>query len=146
MTDLGLLRQFLGLEIEKNGKGIMMTQTKYASDLMNKFNMAECKEAKSPFLSGIKLHEFGNSPLVDITLYKQLVGSFLYLTHTRPDLYYDVSVLEINIHQPHVFHWRVEKIILQYVQGTKNFGVHYTSKFLTSTSWIFRFRLGWRSH
>ena len=59
--------------------------------------MAECKESKSPFLSGIKMHEFGNSPLVDITLYKKLVGSLLYLTHTRPSLYYDVSVVEINM-------------------------------------------------
>ena len=39
MTDLGLLRQFLGLEIEQNGKGIMMSQPQYASDLMKKFNM-----------------------------------------------------------------------------------------------------------
>ena len=41
--------------------------------------MAECKAAKSPFLSGIKMHEFGNSPLVDITLYGKLVGILLYL-------------------------------------------------------------------
>ena len=33
------------------------------------------------------------------------------------------------MHQPHYLHWREEKIILQYVQGTKNFGVHYTTSF-----------------
>ena len=93
MTDIGLLRQFLGLEIEKNGKGIMLGQPQYASDLPKKFNMAECKASKSPFLSGIKLHEFGNSPMVDITLYRKLVGSLLYLTHTRPDLSYAMSDL-----------------------------------------------------
>ena len=87
MTDLGLLRQFLGLEIEQNGKGIMPSQPQYDSNLLKKFNMAECKAANSPFLSGIKLHEFGNSPMVDITLYRKLVGNFLFLTHTRPDLY-----------------------------------------------------------
>ena len=98
MTDLGLLRQFLGLEIEQNGKGIMLSQKQYASILLNKFNMAECKAAKSPFLSSIKMHEFGNSPMVDITLYRKLVGSLLYLTHTRLDLYYAVSVVEIHMH------------------------------------------------
>ena len=53
--------------------------------------MVECKEAKFPFLSGIKLGEIGDSPLVDCSLYIQLVGSLLYLTHTRPDLDYHIS-------------------------------------------------------
>ena len=70
MIDLGLLGQFLGLEIEQNGKGIMLIQPQYSSDLLNKFNMAECKVSKYPFLSGIKLHEFGNSPMVEITIYR----------------------------------------------------------------------------
>ena len=134
MTDLGLLRQFLGLEIEKSEREIKISQPKYDLDMINNFNMAECKASKSPFLSGIKMHEFGNSPLVDITLYRQLVGTFLYLTHTRTDFYYDLRAVERHMHQPHEIHWREEKIILQYVQGTKNFGVHYTASFLTSTS------------
>ena len=70
MIDLGLLRKFLGLEIEQNGKDIMLSQPQCASDLIKNFNMDECKEAKSPFLSGIKLYGFGNSPMVDITLYR----------------------------------------------------------------------------
>ena len=101
MTDLGLLRQFLGLEIEQYERGIMSIQPKYASYLINKFNMDDCKGAKFPFLSGIKLCEFGNSPLIDYTLYRQLVGSLLYLTHTRPDLSYAVSYVERHMHQPH---------------------------------------------
>ena len=40
MTDLGLLRQFLGLEIEKNERGVKMIQPQYDSDLLNNFNMA----------------------------------------------------------------------------------------------------------
>ena len=87
--------------------------------------MAECKETKSPFLSGIKLHEFGNSPMVDITLYRKLVGSLLYLTHTRTYLSYVVSVVARHMHQPHELHWKAAKRILQYVQGTNKFRVHY---------------------
>ena len=94
MTDLGLLRQFLGLEIEQYERGIMLSQPKYASNLLNKFNMVYCNISKFPFLSGIKLCEFGNSPLVDCTLYRKLVSSFLYITHTRHNLYYVVSVVE----------------------------------------------------
>ena len=92
--------------------------------------MSDCKASKSPFLFGIKLHEFGNSSLVDFTLYRNLVGSLLYLTNTRPDLYYVVSVVARHMNQKHDIHWKASKIILQYVQGTKNFEVHY----LTSSS------------
>ena len=127
MTDIGLLRQFLGLEIEKYERGIRMIPPKYASDLLNKFNMSDFKASKCPFLSGIILGEFDNSPLVDCTLYMQLVGSLLYLTHTRPDFSYDVSVVTRFMHQPHELHWKASKTILQYVQGTNSFGLHYAS-------------------
>ena len=40
MSDLGLLKQFLGLEIEQNYDGIMVTPSKYISDLLVNFNMA----------------------------------------------------------------------------------------------------------
>ena len=112
MTDLGLLRQFLGLEIEQSERGIMLSQPKYDLDMINKFNTDYCKAAKCPFLSGIKLGEFDNSPLVDCTLYRQLVGSLLYLTHTRPNLSYVVSVVAIHMHYTHELHWKESKIIL----------------------------------
>ena len=83
----------MGLEIEKNERGIKVSQPQYDLDPLNNFNIVECKESKSPFLSGIKMHEFTNSPLVGITLYRKLVGNLLYLTHTRPDLSYVVSYL-----------------------------------------------------
>ena len=89
---------------------------------MKKFNMAECKESKSPFISGIKMHEFGNSPMVDITLYRQLVGSLLYLTHTRPDLSYGVSAVEIHMHQPHEIHWRAAKEFFSMSKELRNSG------------------------
>ena len=89
MTDLGLLKQFLGLEV-----GIKISKKKYATDLLFKFKMADCKASKFRYLSCIKLGEFGESPFVDSSLYKQLVGSLLYLTHSRPYLEYDVGVVE----------------------------------------------------
>ena len=60
-----------------------------------KFKMVECNAEKFPFLSGIKLGEVCDSPLVDNSLYRKLVGSLLYLTHYRPDLAYSVGVVSI---------------------------------------------------
>ena len=95
MTGLGLLKQFLGLEIEQYDAGIKVTKKKYVAGLLLKFKISECKESKCSFLSGIKLGDFGASTLVDSSLYRQLVGILLYLTHSRPDLAYDVGVVAI---------------------------------------------------
>ena len=89
--------------------------------------MFEFKAYKFPFLSGIKQGDFGASPLVDYLLYRQLVGSLLYLTHSRPDLEYAVGVVSIYMQDPHEIRWKAEKIILHYVQGTKHFKVHYAA-------------------
>ena len=82
MTDLGLLSQFLGLEIAHSQHGIKLNHSKYTLDLLNKFNMKFCKPSKTPFLSKVKLEEAGSSPMVNNTLYRQLIGCLIYLTHT----------------------------------------------------------------
>ena len=104
MSDLGLLKKFLGLEIEKYEAGIKVNQPNYVVDLLLKFKMSECKASKFPFLWGIKLGDFGASPLVDSSLYRQLVGSLLYLTHSRPDLEYVIGFVAINMQYPHYIH------------------------------------------
>ena len=82
MTDLGLLSQLLGLKIAQSQHGIKVHQSKYTLELLNKFNMKYCKPSKTPFLSGVKLEEAGSSHMVNNTLYRQLIGCLLYLTHT----------------------------------------------------------------
>ena len=69
MTNLGLLSQFLGLEIAQSQHGIKLHQYRYSLDL-NKFNMKYFKPSKTPFLSGVKLKEAGASPMVNNTLYR----------------------------------------------------------------------------
>ena len=66
MTDLGLLSQFLGLEIAQYQHGMKVHQSKYALYFLNKFNMKYCKPSKTPLLSGVKLEEPGFSPMVII--------------------------------------------------------------------------------
>ena len=112
MIDLGLLKQFLGLKIVQFEAGIKVSQQKYYLDLLLNFNMDECKASKFPFISGIKLGEVDESPLVDCSLYRQLVGSLLYLTHSSPDLAYVVGVVSRYMQQPDEIHWKTTKRIL----------------------------------
>jgi hypothetical protein len=112
MTDMGPLHFFLGLEISQDASGIKLSQAKYAQDLLERFHMIDCKSAPTPFLSGVKLEDGEETPLVDSTLYRQLVGSLLYLTHSRTDLSYAVGVVSRFIQESHELHWKDAKCIL----------------------------------
>ena len=127
MTDLGLLHYFLGIEINQSSSGITLSQPKYPLDLLAQFRMSDCKAASTPFLSGVKLEAKCSTPLGDATLYRQLVGSLIYLTHTRPDIPFVVGMVSLFMQEPHELHWKVAKCILHYIQGTHTHGIHYTA-------------------
>ena len=112
MMDMGLLHFFLGLETSQDGSGIKLSQAKYARDLLERFHMTNCKSAPTPFQSGVKLEDGGETPLVESTLYRQLLGSLLYFTHSRPDLSYAVGAVSKFMQESHELHWKVAKCIL----------------------------------
>jgi hypothetical protein len=78
---MGLLHFFLGLDISQDASGIKLSQAKYARDLLERFHMIDCKFAPTPFLSGVKLEDGRETPLVDNTLYKKLSGG-CFISHT----------------------------------------------------------------
>ena len=90
--------------------------------------MKDCKASKTPFLSGVKLEEADSSLMVNNTLYRKLIGFLLYLTHTRPDICYAVSVAYRFMDQPQEIHWKAAKRILNFVQGTRTHGIFYKAK------------------
>eukprot|EP00253_Pinus_taeda_P003569 PITA_03569 len=61
------------------------------------------------------------------TLYRHLVGSLLYLTHSIRDLSYAVGVVSRYVQELHELQWNVAKRILRYVQGNITFGIHYVA-------------------
>jgi hypothetical protein len=101
MTDMGSLHFFLGLDISQDTPGIKLSQAKYARDLLERFHMTECKSASTPFLSGVRLEDGRETPLVDSTLYRKLVGILLYLTHSILDLSYVVGVVSQFMQETH---------------------------------------------
>eukprot|EP00253_Pinus_taeda_P033745 PITA_33745 len=128
MTYLRHLHYFLGLQVLQSKEGIFLSQSKYACDLLRFFHMEDCKPAPSPFQSGVKLSVTCSSPEVDATLYRQLVGKILYLTHTRPDLSFAVGLVALLMQTPRESHWKAAKRILRYVRGTVQFGIHYNAE------------------
>ena len=125
MTDIGLLRVFIGIEVSQKTLGIMISYSKYSSNMLRIFHMEYCKSTPCPFLSSIKLEEGGSTPLVHRNIYRKLIGSLLYLTHLRPDISYVVSETDKYMQEPHELYWKETTSILHYVQGTKDYGIHF---------------------
>jgi hypothetical protein len=115
MMDMGPLHFFLGLEISQDASSIKLSQVKYARDLLERFHMTNCKFSLTPFLSRVKLEDGGETPLVDNRLYRQLVGSLLYLKYSKPDLSYAVGAVSRFMKEPQELHWKDAKRILRYV-------------------------------
>ena len=89
--------------------------------------MEDCKPTPCLFQSGVKLLVTCTTPKVDATLYHQLVGKLLYLTHTRPYLSFAIGLVARFMHQPHESHWKAAKRILQYIRGTVQFEIRHSA-------------------
>lgn len=128
MTDLGLMNYFLEVEVIQKAAGNFIFQKKYAQEILEKFKMADCKEIGTPLEPGMKLCKDINGVTVDSSFYKQLLGSLMYLTFTRHDLMYGVSVISRYMDIPTKMHLNAAKRILRYVKGTIDYRVLYNSQ------------------
>jgi hypothetical protein len=100
MMDFGLLHYYLGVEVFQRPHHIFISQSKYAVELLQRFGMQDCKPSLTPMEQNLKLSKFEGGELVDNTIYRQLIGSLIYLTNTRPDLPYVVNILSRFMQQP----------------------------------------------
>jgi len=126
ITDLGLLHYCLGVEVWQTENNIFPSQSKYARNLVDRFRMQDCKPATTPMEPGLKFSAQSSSPLVDETLFRQLVGSLIHLTATRPDINFVVSYISRFMSALKVDHWIAAKRVLHYVCRTPDYGLLYT--------------------
>ena len=128
MTNLGILHFFLGLRVLPLSNGIFISQFKYALDLLKFLKMDDYRTCATLFQSCVKLTREFSSQKVDATLYRQLVGIPIYLTHNGLDISFVVSAISQFMQDPQESHWKVAKKITCYIKGTIHFGIKY-SKF-----------------
>eukprot|EP00253_Pinus_taeda_P003038 PITA_03038 len=119
MKDLGLLHYFLGLEIWQRSGGLFVSQGKYAREILEKFNMHGCKPVDTPLPGGWRKEDATSGEEVDATVYRQLVGSLMYLVNTRPDICYAVNQLSQAMVKPTKLFWKAGKHIGQGAQRTE---------------------------
>ncbi|GKV03587.1 hypothetical protein SLEP1_g15862 [Rubroshorea leprosula] len=127
MKDLGVLSYFLGLEVTSSDDGYLLSQVKYASDLVSKAELNDRKSVSTPLEPNVKLTPMDGSPLSDPTHYRQLVGSLVYLTTTHPDIAYAVHIVSQFMAAPRFTHYVAVLRIIRYVKGTLFHGLHFSA-------------------
>ena len=100
-----MMHYFLGMEVWQNVDGISLGQ-----------GMMDYKAMTTPMASNMKLLSDASSDLVDSMMYRQMIGSLMYLTKTRPNIFFAVNTLR------HV-HLMVAKHAVRYLKGTVEYGI-----------------------
>ena len=129
IKDLGRLEYFLGIEAAYKSDGMVLTQHKYALDLLHRAEMENSRLVPTPMSATDKLSRDVGDPLAtdDVFRYRSLVGGLQYLTLTRPDLSFDVNKVCQYLSQPTTVHYEAVKRILRYVKGTVSTGLRIQS-------------------
>ncbi|GKD58768.1 retrovirus-related pol polyprotein from transposon TNT 1-94 [Tanacetum coccineum] len=70
----------------KNPRGILLTHQKYALESLKKYGFDTCDPVDTPIVEKSKLDEDKEGKAVDPSHYRDMIGTLLYLTTSRPDL------------------------------------------------------------
>ncbi|GJX01291.1 retrovirus-related pol polyprotein from transposon TNT 1-94 [Tanacetum coccineum] len=92
MSMMGQISFFLGLQISQNPRGIFINQSKYANEILKKFEFHKSDPVDTPMVERTKLDEDLSGIPVDQTQYRSMIGSLMYLTASRPDLVFAVCM------------------------------------------------------
>jgi hypothetical protein len=107
LKDLGDPHYFLGIEVQREDGGLLLSQAKYAQVILTRVGPD------------------------DSIRYRSIVGALQYLTLTRPDLAFSVNKVCQFLHVPTISHWTIVKKILRYVKNTVELGLSFVKSRLT---------------
>lgn len=123
MKDLGALKYFLGIEITRGPEGLFLSHRKYALDILSETGLLGAKPCDFPIEQNHQ-HSLATGPnFGQPDRYRRLVGRFIYLTFTRPELSYVVHTLAQFMHCPKNAHWNAALRVLRYLKGHPGQGI-----------------------
>ena len=118
MKDLGYLRYFLDIEVAYSPRGYLLSQSKYVADILERARQTDNKTIDTPIQVNARYSSSDGLPLIDLTLYRTIIGSLVYLTITHPDISYAIHVVSQFVTFPTTVHWTAVLRILRYLWGT----------------------------
>jgi hypothetical protein len=130
--DLKAVDTFVGFQIVRNRKERTLTihQSFYTTKLLERLGMDKSNPVALPIPTGTVLKSDDNFlEGDDITVYRQIVGSTIFLANnTRPDISYTVGQLARFMSKPAMIHYQYSKILLRYLNGTREVGITYSNQ------------------
>ena len=118
---IGELSFFLGLQITQRSEGLFLSHEKYLREMLKRFQM----EDSTPMVTGCKLSKDDDSPGVDQSSYRSMIGSLLYITTSRPNIMHVVGMVRRYHAAPKQSHLLAVKIIFRYLKETMDCGLWY---------------------
>jgi hypothetical protein len=102
-----------------------LCQSSYTLKILEQAGMKGYNACSVPMENRLKLSKKDESPSVDKTKYRSIIGSLRYLVNTRPDIAFAVGIVSRFMEDPRARHWAAVKQILRYLAGTVNYGCVY---------------------
>jgi hypothetical protein len=93
MKDIGLMHYFLGLWVRRVSREIFLGQWKYAVEISRRFRMEDYRLMATPMVTNLKNFVTYDSYLVDPRIYRDLIGSLMYLVNTSSYIYFSINTL-----------------------------------------------------
>jgi hypothetical protein len=123
VKDMGDLRYFLGVEVQRSAHRFFLSQSKYTHEVLERTGMANCKPVSTPADTKPKISCDDSTTLRDVSWYRAMAGALQYLTLMRPDIAYAVQQVCLHMHAPCDMHLVLLKRVLRYLKGTTTHGL-----------------------
>ena len=102
---MGCPKYFLGIEVVHQKHSILLSQWKYALNLLEEAGLLRCKLANTSMEANVDLWFDDSHIFNDPRRYRRLIEKLIYLTVTTPDITFVVEVLSRFMHQLRETHW-----------------------------------------
>ncbi|GJT15093.1 retrovirus-related pol polyprotein from transposon TNT 1-94 [Tanacetum coccineum] len=124
MSMMGELKFFLGLQVHQSPRGIFISQSQYAIELLKKHGLDECVSMSTPMATERLDADLQGTP-TDQTTYRRMIGGLMYLTASRPDIAFATFVCARYQARPTIKHLKEVKRIFRYLRQSYNMGLWY---------------------
>ncbi|CAL8134074.1 unnamed protein product [Prunus armeniaca] len=121
--EISQLQNYLATEFEMKDLGGLK---KYVLDFLTDTGMLDCKPADTPIIQNHHLGEYPDQVPTNKEIYQRLVGRLIYLSHTRPDIAYAMSVVSQFMHSPSEDHMNAVLRILRYLKSAPGKGLMFS--------------------
>lgn len=90
---IGELSFFLGLQVSQTNEGIFISKIKYLKEMLNHFGMEWCPLVSTLMITRCNLRKDDKSPKFNLTLWKSMIESLLYMITWRADIIQEVGIV-----------------------------------------------------